>query len=407
MNVTHILCGAALLAAASAASAEETPNPAADPAPAFDREVWLADYAGLKRTMAQGYANLDWIVAHRGLDLPALDKSTTTRLEAAESVDEALAALKDFFAAFRDPHLAPRRGAAHPAALGNAAGKPQDPPGEGEQSDEPRSQDCTALGYRARAKQAAFDPAALPGWAPLASPYFTAGSSGRLGVIRIPSFDEIDYIAACEAAWQPGRIGCESQLATRAVLQSELARLAGALRSAGAEVLALDVTGNGGGSEWSAEAAALFAAGEVTRPSPLLVEPRCDRSGVWRGEAVCSNFAAQAGADRLAGQGAWQGPAVVLVDRRSASAAEDFAYWLAGSGVARIVGERTFGAGCGYVDGGWAYQLTAFDAHVMIPNCSRYTADGINQIEGLVPDVAYDWSNGAEGLAAELDRLAG
>ena len=59
------------------------------------------------------------------------------------------------------------------------------------------------------------------------------------------------------------------------------------------------------------------------------------------------------------------------------------------------------------MDGGWAYQFRAIDGHVMMPNCSRYTANGINQIEGLTPEVAFDWSDGAEALAAELDRLAG
>jgi hypothetical protein len=28
----------------------------------------------------------------------------------------------------------------------------------------------------------------------------------------------------------------------------------------------------------------------------------------------------------------------------------------------------------------------------MVPNCSRYTSEGINEIEGIVPDVAVVWS---------------
>jgi C-terminal processing protease CtpA/Prc len=171
-------------------------------------------------------------------------------------------------------------------------------------------------------------------------------------------------------------------------------------------MLAIDVTGNGGGSEWSEEAAALFTAGTVTRPSPRRLVDSCDRSAIWLGAAVCSNLAPAGAEDRLQGKGAWRGPLVVLVDKRTASAAEDFAYWLAGSGVARLVGQRTFGAGCGYVDGGWAYQFTAFDAHAMMPNCSRYTREGINQIEGLEPDVSYDWSAGPGGLSAVLEAAS-
>src|SRR5690606_14376395 len=119
-----------------------------------------------------------------------------------------------------------------------------------------------------------FDPAALPDWSLLPSPHFTAGTSGRIGFIRIHSFGERDYLKACEASWQPGRTERETQLATRAALQAELARLAADLRAGGAELLALDITANGGGSEWSEEAATLFSASELTRPSPRLVEPR-------------------------------------------------------------------------------------------------------------------------------------
>ena len=43
----------------------------------FDRAAWQADYASIKRGMAQNYGNLDWVRHERKLDLVALDKSTT------------------------------------------------------------------------------------------------------------------------------------------------------------------------------------------------------------------------------------------------------------------------------------------------------------------------------------------
>lgn len=406
MKITHIAGALILALAASPAAAQATAEgPSAAEEPAFDRAAWLADYAGLKDTMARGYANLDWIVEHRGLDLAALDEEITGKLEAAAGETEAVAAISQFTQAFGDSHLRGARGLAHPAALRNAALATAGEADDGS-TEESRSQDCAALGYRDGTRWGAFDPAALPGWSRSPSPYFTAGVSGRAGFIRIHSFGETDYLAACEAAWQPGRTARETQLATRAVLQDELMRLSAELRGAGSAILALDLTGNGGGSEWSEEAAALFSAGELTRPSPRMVESRCDRAGVWRGEPVCSNLAATGGVDRIHGFGAWDGPVAVLVGGKSASAAEDFAYWLSGSGVAKLVGERTFGAGCGYVDGGWAYQFTAIDGHVMMPNCSRYTAEGVNQIEGLAPDWAFDWAASPAELAALLDRIA-
>jgi hypothetical protein len=409
MHITHLFCASVLLGAASAVSAEDAAPTVATSVVAAEREAWLADYAGLKASVQQGYANLDWIVAHRGLDLADLDRRTIERLAAAQSRADAVSAIDDFFTAFRDPHFRPSRGAAPAASLRNAAGvvAPEwdDAPPSAE--DEQRSQGCVELGYKARARSGAFEPVDLENWTPLESPFFVAGTTGRAAVLRIPSFSETDYLAACEAAWQPGRTARETQLATRAVLQAELVRLVRSLHDGGAEVLVIDITGNGGGSEWSEEAATLFAAQELQRPSPRLVDSRCDRSAVWRNETVCSNLTPPGEIDRMSGQGAWQGPVAILVDKRSASAAEDFAYWLAGGGVAQLVGERTFGAGCGYIDGGWAYQFTAFDAHAMMPNCSRYTAEGVNQIEGLAPDISIDWAQGVASLPAALDRIAG
>lgn len=400
MKLTHLMTCGALLLTASGLSAEEPAPDSADLT--SERAAWLADYAGLKASMQQGYANLDWILARRGLDLQALDRRTIERLQQAQARADAVAAIDDFFRAFRDPHFRPGHGPAPEAALRNAAGLAQEGDEQDEAGSEPRSQSCGELGYRTRARPAAFDMASLERATPVSSPYFPAARAGAVGVLRIPSFDELDYLAACEAAWRPGRTARETQLAARAALQAELARIAGELRRGGVSVLAIDLTGNGGGSEWSEEAAALFTAGKLTRPSPRLVVAACDRSGVWRGEAVCGNLAPAGEVDELQGTGVWSGPVAVLVDKRTASAAEDFAYWLAGSGVARLVGERTFGAGCGYVDGGWAFQFKAFDAHAMMPNCSRYTRDGVNQIEGLAPDVAYQWSNAPAGLA---DRI--
>ena len=71
----------------------------------YDADAWLADHARVKRDMAQGYANLDWMVARRGLDLRALDATTTARITDAHSRVRAFLALRDFVHAFGDPHL--------------------------------------------------------------------------------------------------------------------------------------------------------------------------------------------------------------------------------------------------------------------------------------------------------------
>ena len=87
----------------------------------------------------------------------------------------------------------------------------------------------------------------------------------------------------------------------------------------------------------------------------------------------------------------WSGPLAVLVDRQTASAAEEFATWLQDNKQARIGGEKTFGAGCGYIDGGNSFAFRAAPMHLMMPNCSRIRRDGTNEIEAVTPDVAIDW----------------
>lgn len=88
---------------------------------------------------------------------------------------------------------------------------------------------------------------------------------------------------------------------------------------------------------------------------------------------------------------AWPGELVALVDRRTASAAEDFAASLQDAGAARIAGERTMGVGCGYTNGGVTLTLPATGLTVRAPDCVRYRADGSNEAEGVEPELAIAW----------------
>ena len=66
---------------------------------AYDRDAWARDYLQLKGELAQRYANLDWVVAQRGVDLPALDARARAALERARSDAQAVRALRAFIAA--------------------------------------------------------------------------------------------------------------------------------------------------------------------------------------------------------------------------------------------------------------------------------------------------------------------
>ncbi|HET7042946.1 MAG TPA: S41 family peptidase [Gemmatimonadales bacterium] len=140
----------------------------------------------------------------------------------------------------------------------------------------------------------------------------------------------------------------------------------------------------------------------------------CDRMAVWTGDApACSNtvvapplidyappgtFAGLADAWALYGpawydapEGAYAGPLLILQDGRSASASEEFAARLRDNGAARIIGAPSYGAGCGYSDGGTRLELPALGLLIRAPDCQRLRMDGSNETEGIRPDVDAGW----------------
>src|SRR5262245_18744981 len=104
---------------------------AASPAAPDDSVVWIEEFAALRAHMAAHYANLDWMVQHRGLDLPALRRATEDSLRAARTPRAARKALADFIDAFADPHL--RIVDSAPASRSSGEGR--------------RAGSCTELGY--------------------------------------------------------------------------------------------------------------------------------------------------------------------------------------------------------------------------------------------------------------------
>lgn len=357
----------------------------------YDAKAWRADYEHLKRELAQRYANLDWVVSHRRLDLRKLDAQTSAAIDGAYVRTRAVLALERFVAAFDDPHLRLVPGErSEPAAP-----RPTDEPAR-----EPVIPSCEADGYSSvnTAFKAPFH--RIQGWRALRGGYFPTGHARDLGVLRIASFREQDYLAACRAVFRAGLTARALQLAVRAKLQDELGVALGELTSRGVRRLLVDVSGNGGGSEWVDDVVTLFTDRKLTRAAARLAAPDCDRSAIWRGERVCPVLGRAGEPRQLVGTGAWTGPLVVLVDHRTASAAEDLVVWLRENGVAKIAGQRTAGAGCGYVDGGGRITLQAGPYDVMAPNCARFLSDGTNEIEGIKPDLEL-----AEGEVRDLERV--
>jgi hypothetical protein len=146
------------------------------------------------------------------------------------------------------------------------------------------------------------------------------------------------------------------------------------------------------------------------------LQPSCDLSWVWREQrsfapAKCSGLIdagfASGAVDYLAPggladdaaaalywasaadpmRGAWDGPVYLLTDAGTASAAEMFAARMRDSGIAKTVGVRTLGLGCGSMLESAPLTLPHSHLSFRIPNCVRLRADGSDEVAGIAPDL--------------------
>lgn len=440
----------------------------------YDAQPFLADLSALEDSTAAGYANLEWQV-HQGVVNPvALHQRTDSLIRAARSSGEARAALVSFGQAFKDGHYHLRR---PPSALlqritSTFTGQRSDAP----ESTVSASSGCKSLGYRAERsssllrKHAAYREVTTP------NDDFEGGvivqGDRHIGVVRIGSFGIHGFRNACEAAWPSATKAdsngvCASRCQTAlyyAVSDSILSALRHtitAVTRAGATQMLVDLSGNGGGTDWVTPAARQFTAAKLSghvagairhphyhqrmtdavedlrndiatttdtvwrrtlsdalaRAELQLTDIRtpCDRRTVWRNgiaSLTCSQLATRtyttglldylptsvyglAGAKTVFSparfryaEGVWNGPLTILVDRHTASASEDFVVALKDHGVARVIGEKTYGAGCGYTDGGIGFQLAHSRLRVSMPDCARIRRSGQNEVSGVEVDVA-------------------
>jgi hypothetical protein len=461
----------------------------------YDPAPWLADLDTLEIHTAAAYANLDWQVAQGIVDPVALHQRTDSVIRHASHAGEARRALIEFGRAFRDGHY--HVGRPTPAlveslerlARGGGISSRATPDLDGHTA-------CARLGYGTRDRPSLL--ASAPGWRELVAGPFQAGlvplEDGRTaGVLRIQHFGEDGYARTCEGAWQafrksiPADSACEGecewrlQHAVAVALLAEQREAVRALGEAGAELLVVDITRNGGGTDWVEPAARQLVARPIAgilstgvrhphtvgplaerrallardsarsdlqpaqramvesalaRVDSALASARtpCDRSVIWHGALPegCTVLYAPAlpntgvagwapdsllegleSADELYWPanyryetGVWNGPLVILVDDGTASASEGFAAQLRDAGAARVVGSRTFGAGCGYTNGGIPLRLPHSGLQVRMPDCARLRTNGMNEVAGITPDVDAGWREGDDdaALAAKAVR---
>lgn len=458
------------------------------PAGEAERAGWRADLADLETHVSRSYANLEWLVRRGRVDPRALHDSTAAALARARTGRDARRALKAFASAFQDGHFYLAQPT--PAPI-NAVMRLWDRRGTAPAGDWSAARACRALGYSGDDTGFGLPFDRLDGFTPVDGPADFPGGliplpdGRRAGVVRIALFSSYAHGSACAEVWTrirdtlPDRCGDDCSMALDSMVDDAvLARLSERLRSlaaAGARVLLVDLTGNGGGEDIVDPMARLvtrvplhaaakpvlrhphavaqlerlreglapdlartdlpptertMVKSAAARLDSLITETRrpCDWSVIWHEGAAaarCSmlvegglystgllDYAAPGMLDGLDSkevlfgpsryhyeEGVWGGPVVVLVDRRTASAAEGFAAILRDNGAAVVMGERTYGAGCGYTDGGIQHVLPHTGLDVKLPDCVRARRNGMNEVEGVAPDVPLAW----EG-AGELER---
>ena len=434
----------------------------------FDPKPWLADLEQARQAFRLKYANWSWVESEREVKIDRLFDESADRLRKAADEGQARAVFDRIASKLADGHVEFDWPAPSPS-IGGAAPEPPDL--------------CDSIGYDSR-QNAPGVGQSLPGYQPLpaSTDVLAAGiviSGGHtVGVLRIGVFQPEGFPDLCRAASRSLRIpeqakcddACRETISGWAydhlalILEERLRQL----KVARAETLLVDITHNGGGSEW-AEAVA-----RVLTPKLLLSE----RLGFVRGEhwathwrqiakdlrsyastasppdrkqllelaaqadaalaeanATCSSHSCDrigkagfstglVGASRsgaLSGKkwapdvfspsqyhdhdGVWDGPLIVLVDQETWSAAEEFAAILQDNSIAVVMGARTGGAGCGHTDGGTPTTLTNSRAILKLPDCVRFRADGSNEVRGILPDVVLA-SRANDGLRFRAELLA-
>jgi peptidase S41-like protein len=233
---------------------------------AFDSAPWIQDLHQMQSALSEKYANFEWAVFDRQADLSALFAQAESRIRDAGSDAEARGAIDRLTRNLGDGHVVVDWPARRRTPTGTAGGGVRPTP----------HSFCQGLGYEAFKSGEALGPY-LPHYQPLTdavAPEFPSGlvQSGaeRVGILRIGLFAPQGAPLLCESARATLQIDanavCDERCADHVEnaaytqLSRDLATRVRMLQSAGATVLVIDLTGNGGGSEWAEAAARMLTA---------------------------------------------------------------------------------------------------------------------------------------------------
>lgn len=248
-------------------------------ASAWTPEPWLADLEQIRTAIDTQYPNQGWLTGQREVSLDRWFSRATEELRKSQDDISARAALDRLIERFNDGHLK----LSWPSISGPGVKAAPEP------APATVAAFCGARGYD-EGQTTKGTAASLPGFRPLEAgnpfrPGLVEAGGASVGILRIGVFSPQGFPVFCERAVANTSISiatncddaCEDRLLTEAyaLMTRALIETVERLRGAGAQVLLVDVTRNGGGSEWAETAARIVA------PVPLRSAP----VGVLRSEA--------------------------------------------------------------------------------------------------------------------------
>jgi len=257
----------------------------------FDPNPWFEDLEQTREAVATKYANLEWVVIERELDLAPLFAEAKAQLRSAASDADARAAFDKLARRFGDGHVRFRWATDQ---------KPRTTP----------NANCAALGYDSRIR--AGDTAALmPGYSPIAdapAKEFPAGTlqvtGHRVGVIKIGIFTPQGMPELCAESLIALRLSpetlcddaCKDRIDTWVSdrMTRDLVAQLRAIENTRADVLLIDVADNGGGTEWAEAVARMVTS----------IRLKSERMGFVRGPHWAKHFADTVSDLRAAAKGA-------------------------------------------------------------------------------------------------------
>jgi hypothetical protein len=135
-----------------------------------------------------------------------------------------------------------------------------------------------------------------------------------------------------------------------------------------------------------------FASGALDYAEPGALDPAAAPALYWASAADAT-------------RGAWTRPTYVLTDASTGSAAEAFTALMHDRGVAKTIGTRTRGLGCGFVDFDEPFVLPHSRLAFRIPNCARLRGDGTDEVAGIAPDLPMTAGPGESSRSVALRVL--